>query len=309
VAGGFQYVHGSHHSFGNNASLPYRSSVYNSTNTALNDLDPVLTNLYKLSAATLLKDLTGASDHLPVVADYTIPVPLIVPIVSFTSSPTNGAAPLTVNFVDTSTGPPTSWTWTDTNGNMSTNKNASFTYANPGTYTVQLIACNAIGCGTNTQSVTVITPFLGWQNEYFGGGPLNAQAGPNVDPYGTGMNNTNKFLAGFAGNVPAAYLHIISIANANGTNVVVTYLGASGDTNYVPGIQSRTNVLDFTTGDPSGNYTNGGWQDTFQTNILGVGISAAGGEGTGLGTVTNMVDSGGATNVPSRYYRVRVLVP
>jgi len=31
--------------------------------------------------------------------------------------------------------------------------------------------------------------------------------------------------------------------------------------------------------------------------------------GTGTGTVTNLVDAGGATNTPSRYYRVRVLVP
>jgi PKD repeat protein len=308
VAGGFQYVLGSHHSFGNNASLPYGSSVNNRTNTALNDLDPVLTNLTGLSAAVLLEDLTGASDHLPVVADYTIPVPLIAPVASFTARPTYGVAPLTVNFMDISTGPPTSWTWTDTNGDMSTNKNASFTYANPGVYTVQLIACNAIGCGTNTQSVTVITPFQGWQNQYFAGGNLNASAGPNVDQYGTGMNNNNKFLAGFAGNVPAGYLHIINIATSS-TNVIVNYLGASGDTNYVPGIQSRTNVLDFTTGDPSGDYANTGWQDTFQTNILGVGISAAGGEGTGLGTVTNMTDFGAATNVPSRYYRVRVLLP
>jgi hypothetical protein len=40
---------------------------------------------------------------------------------------------------------------------------------------------------------------------------------------------------------------------------------------------------------------------TGQTNILS--------GGTGLGIITNMVDSGGATNTPSRYYRVRVLVP
>jgi len=31
--------------------------------------------------------------------------------------------------------------------------------------------------------------------------------------------------------------------------------------------------------------------------------------GTGVGVVTNMVDPGGATNSPARYYRVRVLVP
>jgi len=69
----------------------------------------------------------------------------------------------------------------------------------------------------------------------------------------------------------------------------------------VPGIASRTNVLDYTTGDANGDYTNGAWQDTCQTNIL------SGGNGSGI--VTNMVDSGGATNGPSRYYRVRVLLP
>jgi hypothetical protein len=60
-------------------------------------------------------------------------------------------------------------------------------------------------------------------------------------------------------------------------------------------------VLDYTTGDANSNYTNGGWQDTGQTNIL------SGGNGSGI--VTNMTDNGGATNVPSRYYRIRVLVP
>jgi hypothetical protein len=138
--------------------------------------------------------------------------------------------------------------------------------------------------------------------------PAPLQVAGNASYTGDGMSNTNKFLAGFNPTNAAAYLHIISVAKSS-TNIIVTYLGASGDTNYVPGVQSRTNVLDFTTGGANGNYTNGGWQDTGQTNILGVGISAAGGEGSGLGTVTNMTDVGGAMNAPSRYYRVRVLSP
>jgi hypothetical protein len=48
------------------------------------------------------------------------------------------------------------------------------------------------------------------------------------------MSNTNKFLAGFNPTNAAAYLHIISVATSS-TNIIVTYLGASGDTNYVPG--------------------------------------------------------------------------
>ncbi|HVM61410.1 MAG TPA: hypothetical protein VMV72_11150, partial [Verrucomicrobiae bacterium] len=91
------------------------------------------------------------------------------------------------------------------------------------------------------------------------------------------------------------------IANQGNTNAVVTYLGPNGDNTYTPGIASRTNVLDFTQGDPSGNYTSDGWQDTGQTNILG--------GGNGLGIVTNMTDSSLPGVPTNRYYRVRVLLP
>ena len=59
-------------------------------------------------------------------------------------------------------------------------------------------------------------------------------------------------------------------------------------------------MLEVTSGDSHGSYSNN-FVSTGQTNILS--------GGTGLGVVTNMVDTGGATNTSSRYYRVRVLVP
>jgi PKD repeat protein len=225
----------------------------------------------------------------------------------FTANPINGMAPLTVLFTDTSSNSPTSWMWTDTYGDISTNENPTFTYANPGAYTVELIACNAGGCGTNVAVINVYSPFALWQLNYFGSTNDSFNTSPQGDYTGTGMSNSNKFMAGFNPLNSAAYLHIISVAASN-NNVMVTYLGASGDINYVPGVQSRTNVLEFTAGMATGNYTNGSWtQVPGQTNILGVGLGANG--GTGLGTVTNMTDSGGATNSPSRYYRVRVLLP
>jgi PKD repeat protein len=230
------------------------------------------------------------------------------PVASFMANPTDGAAPLTVNFTDGSSGSVTGWAWVFGDGNTSISKNPSDTYLNPGSYTVQEIVSGQGGSSTDTvgNMISVYDPFVWWQRAY---GVTNcAVCAGNASYTGDGMSNTNKFLAGFCPTNPAAYLHIISVATS-GTNIMVTYLGASGDTNYVPGILSRTNVLDFTTGDTSGNYTNGGWQDTFQTNILGVGISTAGGEGTALGTVTNMTDWGGAASGPSRYYRVRVLLP
>jgi len=388
VAGGLQYVQGSYHSFGNNGSFTWGNSVNTGGNTALNDLDPSLTNLYKLSAAVLLEDLTGASDHLPIVVDYTIPLPVTAPVASFTASPTNGVAPLIVAFTDTSTGSPTSWSWTFGDTGTSTLQNPSHTYTAPGTYTVRLIASNAGGPSTNTQVnlitvlppppvasfmasptsgavplsvsftdnstgsitgwawafgdgntsisqsptdiyvnpgsytvqeivtgnggsstdtmvnlITVYDPFAWWQLAYFGTNN-NANTAPNADYTGTGMSNTNKFLAGFNPTNSAAYLHVISIVEqsvAGNTNVVVTYLGANGDNTYTPGIASRTNVLDYTTGDAGGSYTSGAWQDTGQTNILG------GGNGSGI--VTNMTDTAIPGSSTNRYYRVRVLLP
>lgn len=151
--------------------------------------------------------------------------------------------------------------------------------------------------------ISVYDPFAWWQLNYFGS-TNNPNAAPGADYTGTGMSNTNKFLAGFNPANPAAYLHIISIVEqpvAGNTNIVVTYLGANGDNTYAPGVASRTNVLDYTTGDANGNYTNGGWQDTGQTNIL------SGGNGSGI--VTNMVDSAIPAPSATRYYRVRVLLP
>ena len=129
-----------------------------------------------------------------------------------------------------------------------------------------------------------------------------SRIGPGADPFGKGMSNTNQFLSGFNPTNASAYVHITSISKTNsGTDIRVDYLGASGDSTYSGGPASRTNVLEFTAGSGGGNYSSNGFATAGVTNILS--------GGTGLGTLTNMVDPGGATNVPARYYRVRVLVP
>ena len=151
--------------------------------------------------------------------------------------------------------------------------------------------------------LNVMTAFQQWQLHYFNSTNLDIcpQAAGNADPDGDGMSNTNEFLTGFNPTNSAAYLHVISIANTNTTDINVIYLGANGDSTWSPGVQSRTNILEYSTGNPAdGSYSNN-FLSAGQTNILS--------GGTGLGTVTNMMDSGGATNTPSRFYRVRVLVP
>jgi PKD repeat protein len=210
-----------------------------------------------------------------------------------------------VSFTDIPSNSPTAWYWTFSDGGTSTTESPTYTFANPGAWTATLIASNAGGASSPfTQAIGVYDAFAWWQLNCFGSTNNNANTAPSADYTGMGMSNTNKFLAGFNPTNLAAYLHIISIAKqlvGGNTNEVVTYLGANGDNTYAPGIASRTNVLDYTVGDARGNYTNGGWQDTGQTNILG------GGNGSGI--VTNMTDTAVPTGAGARYYRVRVLLP
>lgn len=73
---------------------------------------------------------------------------------SFTATPTNGLAPLSVVFNNTSTNA-TSYIWTYGNGISSTAIDSSLVYEDYGVYVVTLIATNSAGC-TDTAAVTII---------------------------------------------------------------------------------------------------------------------------------------------------------
>ena len=83
------------------------------------------------------------------------------PTAAFSATPTSGAAPLGVQFTDTSSGGPTAWQWDFQNDGTvdSTQQNPSFVYANPGTYSVKLTVSNASGDDSVTKSsyITVTT--------------------------------------------------------------------------------------------------------------------------------------------------------
>jgi PKD repeat protein len=278
------------------AWLLNNAPINHATNATLTIPNAQLTNAGNYSVA--VTDLTGG------IVTSSPPATLTVlpsaPVASFTNNPASGPAPLTVNFYDTSTGSPTSWNWTFGDGiGASAVQDPSYTYAYPGTWTASLVASNAGGASSPyTQMISVYDPFAWWQQAY---GITNcAVCGPNASYTGDGMSNTNKFLAGFSPVNPVAYLHIVSVTETN-SNINVTYLGANGDDTWSPGIASRTNVLDYMSGAASGSYTNGGWQDTGQTNILS--------GGNGSGTVTNMTDTAILGAPASRFYRVRVLLP
>jgi PKD repeat protein len=91
------------------------------------------------------------------VYSVTGPVTTTPPTAHFTTSTTSGTAPLTVNFVDTSTGDPTptpSWDFGD-NSPPDTTSTPSHTYTARGTYTVVLTATNTVSSDTEQATITV----------------------------------------------------------------------------------------------------------------------------------------------------------
>jgi PKD repeat protein len=219
------------------------------------------------------------------------------PAASFTASPTNGVAPLSVAFTDTSSNSPTSWAWAFGDGGTSTAQNPTYVYMAPGTYTVTLVASNAGGSSTNTQLnyITALSAFQAWQNQYFGS-TTNPLAAAGADPFGKGISNTNQFLMGLNPTNPSSTFRIISVA-ATGSDVVVTWQTSGGDASGLFG-SGKTNVLEVTPGLLDGSYSNN-FVTTGVTNVI-----------TTLGDViTNAVDAGGATNIPSRYYQIQFISP
>jgi len=74
TAGGLALIPGTYHVFGNNGTVSYLGKTASSANTALNN--KLVTNgPVFINTVQTYTNLSGAADHLPMVADYTIPMP------------------------------------------------------------------------------------------------------------------------------------------------------------------------------------------------------------------------------------------
>jgi PKD repeat protein len=79
----------------------------------------------------------------------------------FIGSPQQGDAPLTVFFLDNSTGAPFEWLWDFGDGKTSTRRNPTHTYYDVNDYTVSLTATNANGPDTITKTDYISLPVYG----------------------------------------------------------------------------------------------------------------------------------------------------
>jgi pectate lyase len=82
----------------------------------------------------------------------------ILPLAAFTASPTNGAAPLSVTFTDTSFGVITNrfWDFGDGNTTNTTTNVIARTFSSAGSYTVSLTVSGPVGTNTLTRSDYVV---------------------------------------------------------------------------------------------------------------------------------------------------------
>lgn len=130
---------------------------------------------------------------------------------------------------------------------------------------------------------SLLTAFEQWQVDYFGS-TNNPAADPNADPDGDGLSNMAEFLSGTDPTNSTSALRITSVVRTNDDLVIVWTSGPS-----------KTNALQSTAGSGDGSYQTNNFADIYTVTDT-------------VGTVTNYLDPGAATNSPSQYYRIR-LVP
>lgn len=97
-------------------------------------------------------------------------------VADFGASPTSGAAPLNVSFVDLSSGNISSWAWTFGDGGSSSLANPSHQYATPGLYSVSLTVSGPAGTDSETKVDYIEIAEPGSLVADFIGAPLSGDA-------------------------------------------------------------------------------------------------------------------------------------
>jgi PKD repeat protein len=96
---------------------------------------------------------SGLRNHAVTVAAFS-------PVANFGFKPSSPSPGQPVQFLDSSTGGPTAWSWNFGDpgsgaSNTSTVQNPTHVFALPGVYTVTLTVSNAVGTGALTENITI----------------------------------------------------------------------------------------------------------------------------------------------------------
>jgi PKD repeat protein len=219
------------------------NSIFNGANCAVNGntwsclVNPKLTGGY---TTLVIYDGTSGDAYLYNVS----PNDPFAPIPNFNATPTSGPAPLPVQFLDTSTGSPTSWNWSFGDGGGSNVQNPTYTYANPGTYTVSLTATNAAGSNTTTlQGFVNVTNSLPVAN--FTGSPISGTAPTTVKFTDTSTGSPTSWNWSFGdGGTSNVQNPTYTYANPGTYTVSMTATNAAGSSTMTQqGFETVTTVI------------------------------------------------------------------
>ncbi len=190
--------------------------------------------------------------------DVSATVPYSTPVASFSASATMGAAPLAINFLNSSTGTITSYAWTFGDGGTSTLAAPSHSYAAAGVYTVSLTVTGPGGSNTQTRNnyVTVTTAAPVAQ---FTGSPVSGTfpLTVNFSNTSTGTITSYAWTFGDGGtSTLAAPSHSYAAAGVYTVKLTVTGPGGSNT-------QTRNNYVTVTTPAPVAQFTGSPVSGTF----------------------------------------------
>jgi PKD repeat protein len=104
---------------------------------------------------TVSLNVTNGRSNITIRSKYVDVLPPL-PVANFTASPLTGKYPLTVQFINTSTGNQTKWNWSFGDGNVSALANPTNKYSKPGNYTVILNVSNRAGSDVMTRTEYII---------------------------------------------------------------------------------------------------------------------------------------------------------
>ncbi|MBI5852458.1 MAG: PKD domain-containing protein [Planctomycetes bacterium] len=231
---------------------------------------------------------------------------------NFTGAPTIGAAPLLVNFTDTSVGVVTSWAWDFDNDGItdSTQQNPSWVYATAGQYTVKLTAINggqndvelktAYIFATGTPVDPGTPDMLQYQfNEPRGNQVANSASTGLMAAFGTANNSTWQADAGRAawqGNEPGFGCVGSLVANWTNAGWITSHTGS-----LTVAFWMRRNPASTSTNPFGYAFSNG----TFRAFAAGAAVQGITFRGSSIGNV----DSGfTVTGTPGVWQHVALVI-